>query len=320
MRRTTIAAFIATVSVAVPAGWRWLDADIQKDGKRLRPLEESFTVDGVTVKLDVDRSVVTTGDSVTAKLVAVGDAGKRVSVDVYAMTSKNYEGERVSQPWVTIDKETVQLVAAPNGGTPVLTKIKLGEKPKRRALVDSFQIFAQPHGAKLPKEDYSGEEGEDFNGVKSAHLAAAVSVTGWSGNNLGLKIEPRGKVTTDEPFTIAVRVKNTTNKDLRQRPYVDLTTESTLTAKPDDTGEDLDDTRTYVKIEKEDSDSSDKPFRPGDELVTLFTITPHNVSRDKITFLARTYENWGLGPISHGAYEAKTFTFAKTKAKAVATK
>jgi hypothetical protein len=314
MRRTTIAAFIATVSVAVPAGWRWLDADIEKDGKRLRPLEESFTVDGVTVKLDVDRSVVMTGDSVTARLVAVGEAGKRVSVDVYAMTSKNYEGERVEQPWVTVDKETVHVVAAPNGGTPVLTKIKLGERPKRRALVDSFQIFAQLHGAKLPKENYSGDDGEDYNGRASAHLAAAVHVTGWSGNNLGLKIEPRGKITTDEPFTIAVRVKNTTNKDLRQRPYVDLTTEATLTAKPDDT-------RTYVKIEKDETDhDADKPFAPGDELVTLFTITPHNVSRDKITFLARTYENWGLGPIRHGAYEAKTFNFAKTKPNAVATK
>src|SRR5262245_35634474 len=163
MRPTTIAAFIATVSVAVPAGWRWLDADIQKDGKRLRPLAESFTVDGVTVKLDVDRSVVTTGDSVTAKLVAVGEAGKRVAVDVYAMSSKNYEGERVERPWVTIDKETVHLVAAPNGGTPVSTKIKLGERPKRRALVDSFQIFAQAHGAKLPKDEYSGEEGDSYS-------------------------------------------------------------------------------------------------------------------------------------------------------------
>src|SRR5262245_43769607 len=134
MRRTTIAAFTASVCVAVPAGWRWLDADIQKDGKRLRPLQQELTVDGVIVKLDVDRSVILTGDSVTARLVAVGDASKKVTLDVYALHSSNYEGERVEQPWTAIDHETVKLAAAPNGGPPVVTKIQLGERPKHRAL------------------------------------------------------------------------------------------------------------------------------------------------------------------------------------------
>jgi hypothetical protein len=331
MRPTTIAAFIATVVVAVPAGWRWLDADIEKDGKRLRPLQESFTADGVTVRLDVDRSIVMTGDSVTAKLVAVGEAGKRIAVDVYAMSSRNYEGERVERPWVAIDKETVQLVAAPNGGTPVTTKIKLGERPKRRALIDSFQIFAQAHGAALPKDGFDGAEDETYHAREEAHAAAAIRVTGWSGNNLGIKIEPRGKITPNEPFTIAVRVKNTTNKTLRQRPRADLTTEATLKATYDTDGEDLDDRRTYLKIERDDTESNDgdgdakgsDELAPGAEQVTLFTVTPHNVSAaqfKKVTFLASAFENWGLGAIDHGAYEAKTFDFAQPTANAVAKK
>lgn len=318
MRPTTIAAFIATVSVAVPAGWRWLDADIEKDGRRLRPLEQQFTVDGVTVKLDVDRSVVMTGDSVTAKLVAVGETGKRVSVDVYAMHSQNYAGERVAQPWVVIDKESVKLVAAPSGGTPLLTRIKLGERPKRRGLIDAFQVFAQPHGAKLPKEDNLGEEEDGYAARQRAHLAAAVQIIGWSGNSLGLTIEPRGKITADAPFTIALRVKNTTNQPL-QHPWPELTTEATLEATSDDSGENLDGRRTYLEIAKQtdssDGDFSERTLAPGQEQVTLFTVTPHNVSADKlgkVTFLATAHENVGLGPLGHGAYEAKTFDFARS--------
>src|SRR5215510_2950810 len=69
----TLAAAFVTLAVIAPAGWRALDADIQSDGKRLRPLQQSFTVDGTRITLDVDRHVVMTGDTVTATLVALGE-------------------------------------------------------------------------------------------------------------------------------------------------------------------------------------------------------------------------------------------------------
>src|SRR5215470_9514821 len=101
-KNTTIAAAVVTIAVAVPAGWRALDADIQSDGKRLRPLQQSFTVDGTRITLDVDRHVVMTGDTVTATLVAFSETARPIAVDLWALHTSNYEGSRVDQPWVPI--------------------------------------------------------------------------------------------------------------------------------------------------------------------------------------------------------------------------
>ena len=66
MRNPTLAAFLVTVVAIVPTGWHALRADLQTDGKHLRPLQQSFTVGDVRVTLDVDRSVVMTGSTVKA--------------------------------------------------------------------------------------------------------------------------------------------------------------------------------------------------------------------------------------------------------------
>src|SRR5437868_6672880 len=105
LRNTTLAAFLVTVAIIVPAGWHALGADIQTDGKRLRPLQQSFMVDGTRVTLDVDRSVVMTGATVKAKLVAYSDTPKSITVDLTALHTSNYEGGRVERPWVPIDHE-----------------------------------------------------------------------------------------------------------------------------------------------------------------------------------------------------------------------
>ena len=100
-----------------------------------------LTVDGASVTLDVDRSVVMTGDTVTATLVATSDKPKDVKVDLRALHSTNYSGERVERPWQQIDRETITLHAAPGGGKPVTTRVKLGERPTELALEDSFKII-----------------------------------------------------------------------------------------------------------------------------------------------------------------------------------
>src|SRR5258706_13142543 len=98
-------AFLVTVGMVAPVAWHFTDADIQHDGKRLRPLQQSFTVDGTRVTLDVDRELVMTGDTVTAKLRAYGDKRKDIAIDLTLLHSSNYEGERVEMPWQAIDHE-----------------------------------------------------------------------------------------------------------------------------------------------------------------------------------------------------------------------
>ena len=107
----TLAAALVTIAVIAPAGWYVLDADIQTDGKRLRPLQQSFTVDGTRITLDVDRHVVMTGDTVTATVVAFNETAQPVTVDLWALHSSNYEGARVEQPWTPIDREVLKLTA-----------------------------------------------------------------------------------------------------------------------------------------------------------------------------------------------------------------
>ncbi|HSN30476.1 MAG TPA: hypothetical protein VLT45_29520, partial [Kofleriaceae bacterium] len=123
MKREAAAGFLLTVGVLVPAGWHSLEADIQHDGKHMRPLQQEMTIDDVKVTLDVDRAVVMTGDTVTAMLVATSDKPKDVTVDLRALHTENYAGERVERPWQQIDRETITLHAAPGGGKPVTTRV-----------------------------------------------------------------------------------------------------------------------------------------------------------------------------------------------------
>src|SRR6185436_19153953 len=159
-RNTTLFAFCATVAMAVPAGWHLLDADIRTDGKRLRPLGQSFTIDGATVTVNVDRGLIVTGDSVVVTLVATSETPKKVTVDLLALQSHNYEGARVEAPEIPIDHEKIVLQATPAGDKPVQTRIKLGENPNVAARIDNFRIYVRPHGMKLPKREY--EAGLDY--------------------------------------------------------------------------------------------------------------------------------------------------------------
>src|SRR5262245_1026907 len=105
MRNSTLVAFLATVAVAVPAGWHAPDADIRTDGKRVRALQKSFSVGDATVTIEVDRGLIMTGDSVNVKLVATSEKPTRVPVDLVALVSQNYEGARVEPTQVPIDHE-----------------------------------------------------------------------------------------------------------------------------------------------------------------------------------------------------------------------
>lgn len=310
LRNTTLAAFLITVAIVVPAGWHALGADIQTDGKRLRPLQQSFMIDGARVTLDVDRSVVMTGDTVTAKLVAFSDTPKQVTVDLRVLHTSNYEGERVDQPWVPIDRETIKLTAAPKGGKPVQTAITLGELPDRPALTDSFKIYVSAHGQKPAKREY--QDSLDYDVGVSDGQAAAVSITGWSGNNLGMSIKAEGRPTTDAPFTIAVRITNTSGGKLAHMPYVSLSTEAALEGSDEAGHEEASVVLEKIEADEEHSDY-ETPFKRGQTMVARFRVTPQQKGLRKITFLASASEyDDAPGPVTAGAVDARTFTLSES--------
>ncbi len=306
-RNVSLAAALATVAVIVPAGWRLLGADIQVDGKHLRPLQQEVTIDGVKVTLDVDRSVVMTGDTVTAKLVAISDTPKTVSVDLRALHSSNYAGERVEQPWSAIDRETIKLTAAPGGGPAVTSQIVLGKRPSKPALTDSFKIMVTKHGTKVGDREYADDEQQSgFSQLKEAGKAAAISITGWSGNNMAISIKAEGPVTLDAPFVIAVRLKNTTGHKLPMHPWVDLSTAEALSATDDP------ESIAPIQIDRIDEDKleqggDDEGWKRGAEHVVRFTVTAHTKSPKQLTFLASAFSTEGPGPNLGGAMDAKTF-------------
>jgi len=309
-RNTTLTAFLITVAIVVPAGWHAIGADIQTDGKRLRPLQQSVMIDGARVTLDVDRSVVMTGDTVKAKLVAFSDTPKQVTVDLRVLHSRNYEGEGVEQPWNPIDRETIKLTAAPKGGKPVETALALGTLPDRPALTDSFKIYVSAHGAKPPKREYS--DSLDYDVGVSEGRAAAISITGWSGNNLGMSIKPEGRPAADAPFTIAVKITNTSGQPLAHTPYASLSTEAALEG-----NEEAGHEEAGVTIEKIDGDdeshSYETPFKRGQSMVARFRVTPQQKGLRKITFLASAFEcDEAPGPVTAGAMDARTVTLSES--------
>lgn len=316
-RNASLAAFLVTIAIIVPAGWHALGADIQTDGKRLRPLQQSFMVDGTRITLGVDRSVVMTGATVTAKLVAFSDTPKQITVDLTALHSSNYEGSRVEIPWIPIDHETIKLTAAPRGGPPVETAITLGERPDAPGLTDNFKIYVSAHGKKPPKHE--SDVGADYDTGISEGYAAAVGITGWSGNNLNMSIRAEGRPASDAPFTIAVRVTNTSGQELVRPPHVSLTTEAALEGLEEEGHEEA-----AVVLEEIEPDASGGakapaayhepgPFKRGESLVTRFRVTPKRRGLGKITFLATAFEfDEEPGPMTAGAMDARTFTLAES--------
>jgi hypothetical protein len=292
------AGFAATCAVIVPLAWHPLAASIEKDGKKLRPLQQEFTCNGTRVTLDVDRELALVGDSVTATLRAYSDTVGKVPVDVRVYYTSDTWGSRVAQPPQQIDVEHITLTAAPDGGKPVQTSIKLDGKNK----VNTYRIFVAPHGAEVAINDE--DVGENV---------AAASIMAWAGNDFAMSIQPEGKLVPGEPFTVAVRIKNTTTTTYHGVPYIQLGTTLNLygVANSDD-----------ISIEEQRDEDGDAPahpegkFRPGRAAVQRFKVTPKNADQKEITFVASAYM-WReeMGPVSAGAMEATTIRLPRAHAR-----
>jgi len=185
----------------------------------------------------------------------------------------------------------VTLAAAPGGGKPLQTRIKLDGDGK----LDTYRIFVHEHGSQL---DVWANDSADV---------AAVNVLGWSGNDFGLTIHAPKKVVAGEPFKVTVRATNTTGERMKHAPYIHLGTAVGLQGIED---------RADFTIQEDDSDDHaeryEKGFAPGEDAVERFIVTPQRDDITDVTLVASAFV-WpeeGPAPIAGGAMEAKTVRFA----------
>lgn len=281
-----LAGFVTTCAVVVPLAWHHLDASVERDGKHVRPLQQSFvTDDGAKVTIDVDHNLIEIGDSVTATLRAYSDAPRQVGVDLAVYYSDDEWGGRVSSPPKAIDLEHLTLAAAPGGGKPVETRIKLSGTGK----INSFRIFAMPRGHQL---DIWGESTPDV---------AAVPVLGWGGNDFAISIRAEGPVVAGKPVTVAVRIKNTTGHAIK-RPYLELGSQISLvgvTASDD----------VQIDDPSDDPAEQERPLAPGHAMTKKFQVTPQGESGKQLTLIATAFVPLeDIGKTTEGAMDARTFT------------
>ncbi|HTR51726.1 MAG TPA: hypothetical protein VMJ10_13515 [Kofleriaceae bacterium] len=286
-----IAGFAAACAVVLSIGSHSVDASIEHDGRHVRPLQQSAVFAGAEVKVDVDRNLVLTGDSVVVTMRAFADVPTPVDAELEVYYSNDEWGGRVSSPPKAIDKEHITLAAAPGGGKPVQTRIKLDGAGK----LDTYRIFVHERGGEL-----------DIWAKDSAEVAA-VDVLGWSGNDFELSIDAPKKIVAGKPFAVTVRATNTTGKRIKHAPYIHLGTAVGLYGITD---------REEFAIQEDDSDDHaeryEKGFAPGEDAVERFIVTPlGDTELTDVTFVASAYV-WpddGAAPLAGGAMEAKTVRF-----------
>ncbi|HEY1552460.1 MAG TPA: hypothetical protein VGG28_31750 [Kofleriaceae bacterium] len=306
-----LAAFVITLGIAAPA---LLDANIEVDGKKLRPREKTFQVDDTRVTIDVDRALVTTGDRVIATVVAYSDTPKKVQLDLRLVQTHLQLGERVEPPAHQIDREKLTLEATPEGGKTTVALV-LGSPRKSLGQLDRFAIYVGAHGTPSPtKPDYDGgaDSGTDFWQANiEAGKAASVDVMGWSGNSISMKTTVEDKIVAGEPFIIDVRVKNTTGSVLPNKPVVQVQTGATLALPGSDDDE--------IEIDALDVDRDDngvpQPIKRGAETISRFRIAPKHPQKQITLAISADAYNTGIGPMLGGARDAITFHAADADAK-----
>ena len=306
------AGFVATCALVAPIAWHHLDASVEHDGRHVRPLQRSFQAGAAKVTIDVDHNLVEVGDTVTATLRAYAASPGPVKVDLAVYYTNDQWGGRVSSPPRAIDLEHLTLAAAPDGGTPVATRIKLTGTGK----VNTFRIFAMPHGHKLDiwNDGMDGTDDGHPTGATDLPEVAAVPVLGWAGNDFAIAIQPEGPVIANKPVTVAVRVKNTTGHAIK-RPFIELGSEVALSGVT---------TSDDVQIAEANADASggdgtEPPLAAGATLVDRFTVTPTRADAKEVTLIATAFV-WpdDIGTIDSGAMDAKTLAIAHPGAQVAA--
>lgn len=304
----TVAAFTATVLIAVPAAWHALGADIQTDGPATRPKSKTMTVGDVHISVELDRGVLVAGGTLKATLVATSATPKKVSLDVRAMEDMGYGEERVENPPQQVGKRRITIESGPEGGKPVEVAFKLGSRGKK-GVVNWYDLEVTKAGTKRDESLFYGgdEEGEA--------VAARVGAATWSGNSYPIAIELPAVIPAAKPFTVAVRVTNTTKKPLdwfeldlggRSLNYGGLEGQLYASAGEDDPYE----------IKSTNNEYPDDPLKPGESRVASYTVTPVEGAAPikEFTLVAHAHGSGG------GALDVITFKPTEPTPPAVATK
>jgi len=272
----TLAAALVTTALAVPAGWQSLGADIQADGPQLRPKQKTFNFDdGTFVTMDLDRGVMPSGGKASVTLIASSDHAHKVKVSLSVLEDMGYGAERVQNPPLEVESKVVTLDAQPGGGPPLVWTVQLDKKATKLGRHEWFDFIAKPaHHAK----------DEDVE-------AAVAGIATWSGNSFAMTIEPPAAIPAEGPFTIAVRVKNTTKKPMTI-PHVEIGSQiagimdlsSSLYFKSDG---------FEVEPVEESKYDDDAKIEPGAEQVSIYKINPeHGI--EHFTFVAHA-DAYGTG-------------------------
>lgn len=258
----TLAAFVATVCVAVPAAWHWLDADIQSDGPATRPKVESFEVNGTTVTVELDRGILKAGGKLVAKLTATGGT-KPVALDVSVQENMGYGPERVENPPREVAEK--KLTLAP--GKSVELPFFMGGEGKK-GTVRWFDVIVS--------------ERRKLTGPDDTLASARTGAATWSGNSYPIAITPEGAVSGENAFIVDVTVKNTTSRPLQylqielggnQLGYGGLDSQLYLGTANDYSDEDVR-ARTPYMVEPLGESQSDELLAPGASRTAKFTVTP----------------------------------------------
>jgi len=294
-RHVSLAAFFATVLVAVPAGWRALDADIQTDGPATRPKQKVLHTDGAAVTVDLDRGVLMAGGKLKVTLVATSDTPKKIALMVRALEDNGIGEERTPNPPTVVSRKKIILEAAPGGGKPMEIAFDLGSRNRKKGRVEWYDVDVAPAGKR--GEDVSYYETETDDGTPVPANAAKVGAAVWSGNSFGIAIDPP-TIPAEGPFTVAVRVKNTTKKPIEYidvslgGPPLDYNGMEGLTLEAD---EDAD-----FEVAMQDQPDGE-PIAPGEELIVKFDVTPRHPGVKKFTLVASARAEAG------GAMDVHTF-------------
>jgi hypothetical protein len=298
MNRMSIAAFVVTVGAIVPAGWRSLEADIQTDGPALRPARGSIVIGDATVAIDVDRGVMRSGDTVSAVLVATADHPHAVSVDVTALEDEGYGEERVPNPPSVVGRHKIKLQAAPGGGPPVVASFSLGSRrTKLKARAKWYTVYATAPGHGMPSEST----------IQPEDAAVGFGVAVWTGNTIPISIEPPAIIPAEGPFTVAVRVKNTTKDPL---DWIDFDLGGAINGWDGlDQHLSLGGTDDYDIMRVEDGDPAETLLAPTAERLAIFRIIPKHPNVTHFTLVASARAGYQLGAM-------ETLSFDRPKPEA----
>jgi len=283
-RHVALSAFLVTVAIAVPAGWRALDADIQSDGPALRPERQTLELDDASVTVDLDRGAMRSGDTATVTLVASAETAHEVTVDVTALQDMGYGGERVQNPPMQVGDKTIRLHAQPGGGPPAIASFKLGKHKAPLGNLEWIDFRVSEHG------HHKGDS-----------AAAVLGLATWSGNSFDATLEPPASIPSEGPFTVALRIKNTTKKplanlypDVGERFFglqgLDVAPQLTNYSDADYKIEEVEQPKPEAAAAADsdnDSDDSDKnALAPGAERLFIYHVEPTHPGVNHFTFVA----------------------------------